>query len=161
MKTHEPNSLFYRAVTISTNSNQKIVNAISINHEDSNLSTGLSWKQICDQVEKSQDRSTTVEEVVKKYNLRNISYTDLQKMTKELLDVGAIKQSEFLDFLPPSSEFAKVDGGQDENWNKPSDYIALIENQIAFMKENCPGDSIKYLSYELDLKKRFEKRSTD
>ena len=49
----------------------------------------------------SIDAGKATESIVEKYDLRNISYGDLQTMAKELLEVGALKESQYLDFLPP------------------------------------------------------------
>jgi len=103
----------------------------------------------------SIDAGKATASIVEKYDLRNISYVDLQKMAKELLDVGALKESQYLDFLPPSEEFASLDGSINLDWNQPKDYIKIIEDQIAFTKQYQPHLSTKFLEYQLELKQRF------
>lgn len=103
----------------------------------------------------SIDAARATESIVEKYNLRNISYSDLQTMTKDLLEVGALKESQYLDFLPPSEEFASLDGSRILDWNQPKDYIKIIEDQIAFTKRYLPNQSTKFLEYQLELKQRF------
>jgi len=103
----------------------------------------------------SIDAGKATASIVEKYDLRNISYVDLQTMAKELLEVGALKESQYLDFLPPSEEFASLDGSINLDWNQPKDYIKIIEDQIAFTKQYQPHLSTKFLEYQLELKQRF------
>jgi hypothetical protein len=97
----------------------------------------------------------TVEGIVSKYNLRNISYSDLEAMTKALMKVGAIKESEYLDFLPPSNEYASINGTRNADWNAPTDYIGKLEDAISFAKTYTPFLSTEYLEKQLALKMRF------
>jgi hypothetical protein len=102
-----------------------------------------------------ETREAAVQSIVNKYNLRNISYTDLEQMSKDLRDAGALQPSEFLDFLPPSPEFAMLDGTANPDWNRPMDYIGMIEDQIEFSKATFPGLSTEYHERQLALKMQF------
>lgn len=90
-----------------------------------------------------------------RYNLRCISYSDLQAMTHELLESGELKAHEFLDFLPPSTEFASINGTRNADWDAPRDYVGMLEDQIKYQKAYFPGESVKHLEYQLSLKMRF------
>lgn len=104
------------------------------------------------------EKGGKVAEIVERYNLRNISYTDLQSMTKELMDAGALQPSQMIDFLPPSMEYASLDGSRNANWNAPKDYIGLVEKQIAAQENGFFTDArtLKYLKSQLELLQRFE-----
>ena len=104
------------------------------------------------------DKGGKVADIVDRYNLRNISYTDLQAMTKELMGAGALKETEMLDFLPPSMEYASIDGSRNADWNAPKDYIGLIEQQIYAQEHGFATDerTLKHLKYQLELIQRFE-----
>jgi hypothetical protein len=80
-------------------------------------------------------------------------------MTKELMAAGALKESEMLDFLPPSTEYSSLDGSRNVNWNAPKDYIGLVEQQINAQENGFATDAstLKYLKYQLELMQRFER----
>lgn len=105
--------------------------------------------------ERVEEDLDTVDGIVSKYNLRNISYSDLEAMTKALMKVGAIKESEYLDFLPPSTEYASINGARNADWNAPADYIGKLEDAISFAKTYTPFLSTEYLEKQLALKMRF------
>ncbi len=110
-------------------------------------------------LQRMAEKGGKVAEIVDRYNLRNISYTDLQTMTKELMAAGALKESEMLDFLPPSTEYSSLDGSRNVNWNAPKDYIGLVEQQINAQENGFATDAstLKYLKYQLELMQRFER----
>ena len=99
--------------------------------------------------------TNTVESVVSKYNLRNISYRDLQSMAKELHDKGALKSYEYLDFLPPSSEFAFATGIPEHDLHHPIDYLSMIEERIEITQTYFPDLSTEYWERQFDLLTRF------
>lgn len=99
--------------------------------------------------------SEAVKSIVNKYNLRAISYTDLESMTQELMEAGTLSKSDFLDFLPPSEEFASIDGSININWNESKDYVKSLEDSISFMKNYFPGMSTEHLEKQLNLKLQF------
>lgn len=103
----------------------------------------------------SSSAKTTVDAIRKKYDLRNISYSELKSMSKELMDAGALRESDYLDFLPPSEEFSNLDGTRNKDWDRPMDYIGRLEDQLSFMKSNCPNISTVHLEKMLSMKMKF------
>lgn len=92
-----------------------------------------------------------------KYDLRHISYTDLVRAAGELVQVGALPQSDYLDFIGPSPEFAAI-GGDRRNpyWNAPQDLVGRHEQQLAIMKST--GAEQRFIDFEqhiLSLYQRF------
>jgi hypothetical protein len=108
--------------------------------------------------EPNMGKAQALSAIVDKYNLRNIRYTDLQAMAHELIGTGALKNSEYLDFLPPSSEFAMLDGSRNPEWNTPMDYIGELEQKLAFAVANG-GDkqTVQSLQAQIALKLRFDR----
>lgn len=110
-------------------------------------------------LQRMAEKGGKLAEIVDRYNLRNISYTDLQAMTRELMAAGALKESEMLDYLPPSTEYSSLDGSRNVDWNAPKDYIKLVEQQINAQENGFATDAstLKYLKYQLELMQRFER----
>ena len=101
--------------------------------------------------------------IVAHYNLRNISHTDLQKMAQELVDVGAVKQSEKADFVLPYVNRCNLDGSPNPDWDAPMDYIELAEQALAIQSAGgCLGlRSLRQQEFRVFLLKRFEQRACD
>jgi hypothetical protein len=95
--------------------------------------------------------------VMSQYDLRNISYTDLVRMADELKGVGALRQEDYLDFIGPSPEHASLTGEVVSGWNLPQDYVALHEQQLAFLKSSGAEQRfIDFARYQLSLFQHFE-----
>ncbi len=95
--------------------------------------------------------------VMSRFDLRNISYTDLVKMAGELRDAGALKREDYLDFIGPSPEFGSLSGEAVAGWNEPRDYLAMREQSLAFMRESGAEQRfIDFASYQLSLFQHFQ-----
>jgi hypothetical protein len=104
-----------------------------------------------------EERAKKVEDIVAARDIRHISYTDLAKMTEELIEAGAIKISEKLDFLPPSMEFSNLDGSRNADWNAPKDYLDLRQQALQAHQSGFSTDasSLRSLEYQVALLQRF------
>ncbi len=95
--------------------------------------------------------------VMSHYDLRNISYTDLVRMADELKGVGALREEDYLDFIGPSPEHASISGKIVDGWNEPKDYVAMHEQQLAFLLSTGAEDRfIEFARYQLSLFQQFE-----
>lgn len=95
--------------------------------------------------------------VMVRYDLRNISYTDLVKMADELQAAGALSTADYLDFIGPSPAYASLDGGVVADWNAPRDYLALHEQQLAsLMRSGAESRFIEFAGYQLALFQHFD-----
>jgi hypothetical protein len=99
----------------------------------------------------------TARQVMSRYDLRNITYTDLVKMAGELRDAGALKESDYLDFIGPSPEFASIDGQRATDWNKAGDYVGMHEQRLSFMQATRSEQRfIEFEKHILSLFRHFE-----
>lgn len=92
-----------------------------------------------------------------RYDLRKISYTDLVAMADELRGVGALREEDYLDFIGPSPEHGSLTGEAVANWNAPADYVAMREQQVAFLRSSgAESRFIEFASYHLSLYHYFD-----
>lgn len=95
--------------------------------------------------------------VMSRYDLRNISYSDLVTMAGELRDVGALKKEDYLDFIGPSPEYGSLTGERVADWNASKDYVAMREQQVAFLRRSgAESRFIDFANYHLSLFRHFE-----
>lgn len=95
--------------------------------------------------------------VMSRYDPRNISYTELVNMADELRDIGALKSEDYLDFIGPSPEFGSLTGEAVAGWNAPTDYVAMHEQKVAFLRASgAESRFIEFASYQLSLFRHFE-----
>ena len=100
---------------------------------------------------------SSAREVMARYDLRKISYTDLVAMADELRGVGALREEDYLDFIGPSPEHASLTGEAVANWNAPADYVAMREQQVAFLRSSgAESRFIAFASYHLSLYRYFD-----
>ncbi len=95
--------------------------------------------------------------VMSRFDLRNIAYTDLVNLAGELRDIGALKPEDYLDFIGPSPEFGSLTGETVTGWNEPKDYVAMHEQNLAFMRESgAESRFIDFEHYRLSLFQHFQ-----
>lgn len=70
------------------------------------------------------------------HDLRNISYTDLMDVADGLRRTGALAESDYLDFIGPSPQYATISGDKNVAWNDPQDYVALHADRLAALEAN-------------------------
>jgi len=86
------------------------------------------------------------------HNLRAIRYTDLVALADQLQQTGALRAEDYLDFIGPSPEHARLDGTTDPTWNDPQDRLAVREQQLAFLKaSHAEQRFIDFAAYHLSL----------
>lgn len=91
------------------------------------------------------------------HNLRHIQYTELVAVADQLKQAGALQDEDYLDFIGPSPEHAQLDGSTAPNWNAKRDYIALREQQVAFLKAtHAEQRFIDFAEYHLGLMLHFQ-----
>ena len=94
----------------------------------------------------SSSVDASAKEIMSRYNVRNISYTDLVKMAGELRESGSLPENDYLDFIGPSPEFASITEDRNPYWNAPQDYIAKHEQHVAFMQ--ATGSEQRFIDFE-------------
>lgn len=100
---------------------------------------------------------SSAREVMSRYDLRKISYTDLVAMADELRGVGALREEDYLDFIGPSPEHASLTEEAVANWNAPADYVAMREQEVAFLRSiGAESRFIEFASYHLSLYRYFD-----
>lgn len=112
---------------------------------------------VSNSTEKMAAGGTSAKQVMSRYDLRNISYTELVKMADELRNAGALKESDYLDFIGPSPEFSSIDGQRVADWNKARDYVGMHEQNLSFMQST--GSEQRFIEFEkyiLSLFRHFE-----
>jgi hypothetical protein len=93
-------------------------------------------------------------EIMSRYDLRNISYTNLVKMAGELRGSGVLQEKDYLDFIGPSPEFASISGDRVPGWNDPQDYVARHEQQLGFMLST--GSEQRFVDFEKHIFSLFQ-----
>jgi hypothetical protein len=74
-------------------------------------------------------------EVMSRYDVTNIRYTELVQMANELRACGALAEADYLDFIGPSPECATFfNAPPDAAWNRPRNKIEEHRQQIAMQK---------------------------
>lgn len=79
--------------------------------------------------------------VMQKYNLHNISYSEVTNMAMELQKAGAIPAGNILDYLPPPQGEFKMQNGTllSDNHGK-SDFIKSLDDHLAYVEKNQASD---------------------
>lgn len=99
----------------------------------------------------------SIADILSGRSLRNIRYSELVSVANKLRNAGHLAENDYLDFIGPSPEFAKVDGSRNPDWNAPMDYIGRHEMIIAFMIST--GAEQRHIDFEkhlLSLYRSFE-----
>ena len=97
---------------------------------------------------------TDAKSIMAKYDLTNITYSDMNKLGRELVAAGALPENKLLDFIPIDLSRFKADGTIGEPTNKPVNMIAnqelIIENARRF------GKGVDYSTVVLNIYKNFQ-----
>ena len=97
---------------------------------------------------------TDAKSIMAKYDLTNITYSDMNKLGRELVAAGALPENKLLDFIPIDLSRFKADGTIGEPTNKPVNMIAnqelIIENERRF------GKGADYSTVVLNIYKNFQ-----
>jgi hypothetical protein len=104
--------------------------------------------------------SRSIAEIMKGVSFRNIRYSELLNVAKELKAAGHLAKQDYLDFVGPSPEFAMLDGSRNPDWNGQMDYIGQHEQNLAFMI--ATGSEQRFIDFEkhlLSLYTTFESKS--
>lgn len=105
----------------------------------------------------ASDGGSSVRAVMSGYDLHNISYSDLVAMANKLKDIGALKEEDYLDFIGPSPEYGDLAGERVVDWNAPKDYVAMREQQVAFLRASgAESRFIDFANYHLSLYRHFD-----
>lgn len=76
--------------------------------------------------------NAVAKEIMSRYDVTHIRYTELVQMADELRACGALAEADYLDFIGPSPEFATFfDAPPDPAWNRPRNKIDEHRQQIA------------------------------
>ncbi len=102
-----------------------------------------------------EDKARTV---MKDYDLRNMSYTDLVEMGGELVKAGVwtgkdvIKNIPFIATIPGLEPKGLEGTGLKLDPDKPIDFLEYMENEVEKLKEIAPSekDSIAFLQNRVD-----------
>lgn len=105
----------------------------------------------------SQPDGMALTELMAGVSLRHIRYTDLVAVADRLRDAGYLAEQDYLDFIGPSPEFAKIDGSTTPDWNAPKDVIGAHETNLAFLiSSGADQRSIDFEKHMLSLFHAFE-----
>ena len=99
--------------------------------------------------------STDAKSIMAKYDLTNITYSDMAKLGKELVASGALPEDKLLDFIPIDPSRISVDGSIRESSNTSVNMIATQENIVASIK-NFGGKGADYATMVLNMYKNFQ-----
>ena len=112
----------------------------------STVATSISHEQV--------NLQTDAKSIMAKYDLTNITYSDMNKLGRELVAAGALPENKLLDFIPIDLSRFKADGTIGEPTNKPVNMIAnqelIIENERRF------GKGADYSTVVLNIYKNFQ-----
>ena len=99
--------------------------------------------------------NTGAKSIMAKYDLTNITYSDMAKLGKELVAAGALPENKLLDFIPIDPSRISVDGSIRESSNTPVNMLATQENMVASIK-NLGGKGADYATMVLNMYKNFQ-----
>ena len=93
--------------------------------------------------------------VMEKYDLTHITYSDMAKLGKELVDAGALPEDKLLDFIPLEPGRIGVDGTVRESSTEP---VNMIEHQLDILKsiKMFGGKGADYAAGVLNMYKNFQ-----
>lgn len=95
--------------------------------------------------------------IMQGHSLRSIRYTELVAVADQLRQAGALRAEDYLDFIGPSPEHARLDGSRDPDWNNVKDHVTLREQQVASLKAtHAEQRFIDFAEYHLGLYRYYE-----
>lgn len=76
-------------------------------------------------------------QIVRKYDLHNISYSEVEKMSMELQRAGVIPDGQLLDYLPPpEGQFSMKDGKLVFDGGEKHDFLKSLNNHLAYVEQH-------------------------
>jgi hypothetical protein len=82
-----------------------------------------------------------VTQIMRNYDLHNMSYGELEKMTRELEKAGAIPDGHLLDYLPPpQGEFTMTGQGLAFADSGKTDFLRNLDNHLAYVEKYQASD---------------------
>jgi len=93
--------------------------------------------------------------IMAKYNLTHITYGDMAKLGKELVDAGALPEDKLLDFIPLEPGRISIDGTVREGSTEP---VNMIERQQEILTSirMFGGKGADYAAGVLNMYKNFQ-----
>lgn len=93
--------------------------------------------------------------IMAKYDLTHITYGDMAKLGKELVDAGALPEDKLLDFIPLEPGRISIDGTVRESSNEP---VNMIERQQEILTSirTFGGKGAGYAAGVLTMYKNFQ-----
>lgn len=89
----------------------------------------------------SIDNTDKAAQIMQKYDLHNISYSEVTKMATELQEAGAIPGGKLLDFLPlPQGEYKMQNGSLVFDDHGKYDFIKALDDHLAYVEKNQASD---------------------
>ena len=82
----------------------------------------------------TKDKMNNAKEIMGKYNIRNMSFNTLEKMSSELRDAGLMTDQEWLMMNPPRHNNPSIVGMAKIDMDKPIDIIATFETELGAKK---------------------------
>lgn len=128
-----------------------ISNASIAKNKSVAVATDASATGVTDQV----NLQTDAKSIMEKYDLTNISYRDMAKLGRELVDAGALPEDKLLDFIPLEPGRIGVDGSVRESSNES---VNMIERQQAIVMniKTFGGKGADYATTVLNMYKNFQ-----
>jgi hypothetical protein len=89
----------------------------------------------------SIDSTNKAAQIMQKYNLHNISYSEVTNLAMDLQKTGAIPGGNLLDYLPPPEGQFKMQNGTlvSDNHGK-GDFIKALDDHLAYVEKNQASD---------------------
>ena len=100
------------------------------------------------------DPQAAARSIMTHYDLRNITYKEMEALGRELVAAGALPEDKLLDFIPLPSGQIRVDGTFDPQPDSKMDMIARQQDMIASQK--AFGLKTEYTTMVLKLYKNFQ-----
>jgi hypothetical protein len=98
---------------------------------------------------------TDAKSIMAKYDLTHITYGDMAKLGKELVDAGALPENKLLDFIPLEPGRISIDGTVRESSNEPVNMIERQQDILASIK-TFGGKGADYAMGVLNMYKNFQ-----
>lgn len=93
--------------------------------------------------------------IMAKYDLTHITYGEMAKLGKELVDAGALPEDKLLDFIPLEPGRISMDGTVRESSNEPVNMIERQKDILTSIK-TFGGKGADYATSVLNMYKNFQ-----
>ncbi len=98
---------------------------------------------------------TAAASIMAKYDLTNITYSDMNKLGRELVAAGALPEDKLLDFIPLDPTRISLDGTIHEGSATPMNMIEQQQGILSSIKE-FGGKGADYANMVLTMYKNFQ-----